>query len=447
MPFLKSHRRLAFVALVLSGFVSGCDMGDLFDESHPAPLPGKRISVLTQETDVAPDRTTDKSQHIVLPPPDPNADWPQVGGNSTHAMHHLTVSKHLHEAWTVSIGEGGDKRTKLLSTPVIAGGRLYVIDTENVVSALSLKTGEVLWRVNVTPREAEAAPASGALAYEDGRLFVVTGYAQVMALNAANGKGLWRQTVSGPVRGAPAVRAGHVVVITVDDHAYCLRAKDGQTLWTHQGTVEAASLMGGNTAAIDGNMVIVPYASGELFALRIDNGAVLWQDSVANIRKIQGVSLLTAISARPISDRGKIFAMGHADVLAAIDQRSGRRLWERDIGGIQSPWVAGDYLFAITNANEAVAIDAKTGRLLWVTQLRTWEDEAGKKDRVVWAGPVLASNRLIVGSSLGQLVTLSPYTGEILGNTEVSDGISLPPVVAGDTLYVLTDAGDLIAYR
>ncbi len=425
--------------------LAACDSITWFDEKTPV-LPGKRISILAQEKALQPDTGAGQQTKIMLPPPEANTDWPQAGGVSNHAMHHMVVHDHLHQAWSTNVGDGSGARAKLLSQPIVAGGRIFTVDSKNTVTALRGTNGQKLWQKDLTPTDAEGA-SSGGIAYDSGRIFVSTGFAQLVALDARNGKVLWRQTLSGPIRGAPTVRAGRVVVITVDDHTYCLAADDGQIQWTHQGTIEQAALLAGNSAAIDGNIVLVPYSSGELFALRIENGSVVWQDQVANVSKSQGVATLSDITGRPIIDRGKVYVMGHADSLAAIDLRSGRRLWDRDIGGVQSPWIGGDYLFALTSDNEAIAIDTKNGRIMWVTQLQSWENPEKKKDRIVWSGPVLASDRLIVGSSTGMLATLSPYTGAVLGQVETDTGISVPPVVAGGSLYFYTDDAEVVAYR
>ncbi|MEW5728176.1 MAG: PQQ-binding-like beta-propeller repeat protein, partial [Pseudomonadota bacterium] len=300
---------------------------------------------------------------------------------------------------------------------------------------------------DITPEDEDDTFSGGGLAYEDGYVFAATGFAQVVALEAATGKVAWRQTLSGPMRGAPTVRAGRVFVITVDNQTHALAAEDGALLWSHQGISEAAALLGGTSPAVDGNVVVVPYSSGELFALRVDNGAVLWQDSLSTLRRTEGIATLTDIRGRPVVDRGRVYAIGHADMLVAIDLRTGRRLWEREIGGIQSPWVGGDYLFLVTNNNEAVALEAKTGRVLWVTQLQLWEDEEDREGRIVWAGPVLASDRLILGGSHGTLASLSPYTGEIMGAVDAPDGVTIAPAVAGGTMYFLTNDADLVAFR
>lgn len=434
-------RRLALVVVASVG-VAACS--SWLGENSAPPLPGKRISVLSREKALEPEA---KNLEIKLPPPEPNDDWPQAGGYANHAMHHMEVGDNLEKQWSTGIGAGAGKRARLLAQPVVAEGMVFTMDAEAEVRAVDAKTGRSVWRTDLTPDDEDSTFASGGVAYEDGMVFATTGFAQVVALEAKTGKVVWRQTLSGPMRGAPTVRAGRVFVITVDNQTHCLAAEDGAVLWTHQGISEGASLLAGTSPAVDGNVVVVPYSSGELFALRVDNGTVLWQDQLATVRRTDSVSTLSDIRGRPIIDRGRVYAIGHADMLVAIDLRSGRRLWEREIGGIQSPWVAGDYLYLITNNNEAVALESKTGRIIWVTQLQMWEDEEEKEGRIVWTGPVLASDRLILGNSDGYLVSLSPYTGEVLGKVSASDGVTIQPAVAGGTLYFVTNDADLVAYR
>lgn len=439
---IRLARTLA-AALAVALSLAACDSDTWLGGNSKPPLPGKRISVLSQDAELKPEAG---AQAILLPPPQPNDDWPQAGGYTNHAMQHMQVGKTLQEVWRTNVGDGSGNRIKLLAQPIVAEGRVFTLDAENLVSALDAKSGDTVWQTDITPEDTGAG-SGGGLAYEDGRIFVGTGFAQVVALDAKTGKVLWRQSTSGPMRGAPTVRAGRVFAITVDNQLNCLAASDGQVLWTHQGTPEQALLLAGNSPAVDGDVVVVPYSSGELFALRVENGTELWQDSLSTVSRTQGIAQLTDIDARPIIDRGRVYAVGHADLTVAIDLRTGHRLWEREIGGIESPWIAGDYLFMITNNDEVLAIEAKTGHIVWVTQLQTWEKPKDKSGRIVWTGPVLASDRLILGASDGYLLTLSPYTGDVLGEVEAPAGITIQPVVAGGTVYFYTDDADVVAYR
>ncbi len=438
-------RRLAIIAAAVACSALTACGSDWLGENAPPPLPGKRISVLAHSKSIEPD--TGQTAPIVLPTPEKVADWPQAGGYPPHAMYHLSLAANLHEVWSASVGTGGSKRRAYLSQPVVAGGKVYAMDAESSVSAFDLQDGSRRWRVDLAPEDADAGSFGGGLAYDEGKLFATTGFAQVVALNPQDGKVLWRQALPAPVRGAPTARAGRLIVITVENEALALSTEDGHQLWHHTGLSEMASLLGGSSPAVDGNTVLVPYTSGELFALRIENGTVQWSDVVSSIKRTDQVAELTDIRGLPVVDRGRVFAAGNSDIFAAIDLRTGRRIWDREVGSTQTPWVAGDYVYLLSNAPELLCFEAKSGSVRWVTPLPRWEDEEGKKGRITWTGPVLASDRLIVASSVGKAVSVSPYTGALLSEEELPAGINIPPLVAAGTLIFATEDGDLVAYR
>ena len=205
--------------------------------------------------------------------------------------------------------------------------------------------------------------------------------------------------------------------------------------------------MGGASPAVDSGVVIVPYSSGELVALKVENGQVLWTDSLSSSRRSRSTTTLSTIRGRPVIDRGIVIAASNAGQIAAINLRTGRRIWDRSIGGIESPWVVGNFIFFLTNDSELVAMSRHTGRVHWVQPLPQWEDPEDKTDRIIWTGPVLVSDRLIVAGSSGEALSVSPYTGKVLGKVEMPDGVTIGPVVANDTIYFLSDDADLVAYR
>ena len=164
-------------------------------------------------------------------------------------------------------------------------------------------------------------------------------------------------------------------------------------------------------------------------------------------RRTEAAANLPDIAARAVIDRGRVYAVGQSGALAAIDLRTGRRLWDVPLAGIYEPWVAGDFIFAISVDSEAICIDARSGRILWVTQLPRFENEKARKNRIVWAGPALASDRLILVSSDDKALAVSPYSGAVLGTMDLRTSSTLPPVFANSTMYLLDDDGDLSAYR
>ena len=73
--------------------------------------------------------------------------------------------------------------------------------------------------------------------------------------------------------------------------------------------------------------------------------------------------------------------------------------------------------------------------------------DAVRLDRVEWFGPVLAANRLVLVSSTGNIVTISPTTGRLLGRVVGREGFVAPPVIVDNTMLLVTENGDLVAYR
>jgi outer membrane protein assembly factor BamB len=376
-----------------------------------------------------------------------NADWPQAGGYPSHAMQHLGLDGALKELWSADIGEGRSRYGAVLSQPVVAGGLLFALDARDVVVALDTKTGHERWRNDVKPDDELAHAYGGGLAVAGERLYVTTGYGQVLALEAANGKEIWRQQVTAPLRGAPTVADGRVFAVTVENELAVLSADDGHRLWTHNAIPETAGLLGAASPAVEGNVVVVPFTSGEIVGLLTENGRQLWADNLAVARPLGALSTLADIRGRPVIDRGRVFAVSHSGRMVAIDLRTGDRVWEQDIGGTHGPWVAGDYIYVLSNDVDLLCLTREDGRVRWSRELPRYEDTKRKEEPLRWAGPVLAGDRLIVIASDGVAVSISPYTGKPLGRVAFPGGVSLDPIVANDMLFVLTNDAGLIALK
>ncbi len=434
--------RASLVACLLTLLLAGCG---IFDEEEEV-LPGERIPVLMLDSELTPDPLI-ADLAVRLPPPEANRAWPQPGGYANHAMHHLALGDAPNRAWSANAGSGSSDWERLTAQPVVAEGRIFTMDTEGEVRAFDVNNGARLWVVETVPEDEDEGVIGGGVAYYGGTLFVSSGAAQIIALDGASGNELWRQSLAAPMRIGPTVTAGRVFAVTVDNQLHVLAADDGRKLWTHSGITETAALLGSGSVAVEAGTVVVPYSSGELVALRVENGRAVWSDTLAAVRRVDAVSALADIRGNPVIDRGLVFAISHSGRMVAIDQRTGIRVWDKTIGGVETPWAAGDFLYVLTNVAELVCLSRRDGRIRWIRSLPRYEDEEDKEDPIFWVGPLLAGDRLIVAGSTGDMISVSPYDGSVLGIVELSDGVAITPVVADDTLYVLTEDADLIAFR
>lgn len=436
-----SRTILSCVAVAV--LVSGCG---IFDGSKPRPLPGERIPVMQLEPTLRPAPEL-ASEPITLPQPVVNPDWPQAFGSASHVTGHVELGDAPRRIWRTSIGRGSNSSRKLLGQPIIAEGRVYTMDARARVSAHDADRGSSIWSRDIRPDDESSGMLGAGLAYDAGLLFASSGFAEVVALDAKTGKQIWRRKISGPIRGAPVVGNGRVFVVSLDNMTHALDAKDGSVLWTHTGGVEAAGLLGGISPALAEETLVVAYSSGELFGLRAATGRQLWADFLSLPRRTSAVSDLNDIRASPVIAGGRVYAIGNAGRMVSILANNGNRVWDQRISGNQTPWVAGEVVYAVTTDNDLVCLTSRDGRVRWVRALPRWEDEKRKRDPITWAGPVLVGDRLVLSGSNEIALSVSPYTGDLLGSIELPDGILIAPAVANRTLYFLTDDGDLIAYR
>ncbi|MEE8294132.1 MAG: PQQ-binding-like beta-propeller repeat protein, partial [Sphingomonadales bacterium] len=272
-------------------------------------------------------------------------------------------------------------------------------------------------------------------------------YGFAVALDAGSGREICRQTIGVPLRGAPTVADGQVFVSTQDNQLFALNAENGEINWEHFSIIENAAVLGASSPAIAGQTVIAAFSSGEIYALRSQNGQVAWQDALSRTGRLTALATLNDIDGNPVIYNDRVYVGNHSGRLAAIDLRTGERIWENNIGTIYTPWIAGNYMYVLDTEGEVVCISVRDGRVRWITQLERFEKRKKRKDLIRWAGPVLAGDRLFVSSSHGYMLTLSPYTGEILSGQDLGSSLLLPPVIANNTMYILTEDGDLEAYR
>lgn len=446
---VRSLKTATLVAVAVATLgLAGCDtVGDMFSSSEKPKLPGKRLSVMELETklEVDPDA---KSMEVVLPKPYENKDWTQPGGSADNANYHLAAPGKLEKVWSTSAGSGSDRVAQIVASPIVAEGKVFVLDADATVRAFDTKSGNQLWKQDLTPEDEDSEKArGGGVAYDNGKLFVVTGFGKVHALNPGTGAVLWTTDGGVPFRASPTANGGRVFAVTSDNQLLCLAEQNGQILWRHRGITESAGILAATSPAVAGSIVIVPYSSGELFALRVENGTPLWSDSLTRTGNLTSLSELNDIAGRPVIDRDRVIAISHSGRMVSIDLRTGERVWTKDIAGVQTPWVAGDFIYVLNTDQEVVAISRRDGRIRWLTKLDRYEDPEAKEDPIEWSGPILVSDRLILVSTTGKAVSLSPYTGEIKGQIDLPGKTLIAPIVADGTLYILTDDAELVALR
>ena len=446
---MKTVTKLLLV-LAASTTLGGCAVldgvrGDAGKKNN-TPTVGNRVDILGTERDTDIDAAL-ANVAVILPPATVNEAWAQPGGNAWKSPGHIELSQALSRVWTASV-TGANPRARLAASPVMSDGRLYVVDTTARVTAFDANTGAQIWTNALEVKDdGKSSRYGGGVSATATNVFATNGVGDVASLAADTGVLVWKKRPAGPLRGAPTLSNGNLYVMTQDNQIYALRQSDGEPQWNDAGPVAASGIFGVGAPAAAQGTVIAGYSSGELAAYRYENGRSLWSDTLSRTAMSTSVSTLTDIDADPVIDRGRVFALGKGGRMASYELVSGQRIWEINIAGISTPVAVGEWVFVMTDEAKLLCVARSSGKVRWISKLQRFDNEKKKKGPISWYGPVLAGGRLIVANSRGAVWSVSPDEGAATEIFDVKNDVSLAPIVANNTLYILDDSGRISAFR
>jgi len=433
--------RAQIAALVLAVALAGCARQDI--------LPGERIPVRPDETPAA---SPSRARAVAIPASVNNADWANRNGALPTRLVNPALRPVPQLIWAADLGLGDAKRRRLLTAPIVAGGLVFAIDAGGRLTAV-IRSGEIAWARSLVPdgQVPDAGPGGG-LAAVGGVLYATTGFGEVFALDPRTGGTIWQQTLEAPVRNAPTVQDGRVYVVLRDDTSYALDAGSGGILWRVQG-VGGTGLLGGASPAADGQVVVIPFASGEVLGVLARNGLTVWGTAVTGGRREYARNRINDISGAPVLDGGTVYASNQSGRTVRIDMETGERLWTIPEGSYGPAWPVGGAVFLVSDVGSLVRADAATGEIVWEVQLPEYFPNPGIFGRgkpykaVAYYGPMLAGGRLWVAGADGLLRAFSPVDGSALAQVPLPGGAAAAPAIAGGVLYVPTQDGRLLAFQ
>jgi outer membrane protein assembly factor BamB len=427
--------------LLLPAALGGCSWFDWLTDEQKKPIPGNREPVLAPARGMR----IDSVEPVSLPALETNAEWAQYGRVVSHVGGNFAGG--LTRAWQTSIGRGGDYRTRLTAQPLISGNRIYTMDTDCDVTALDFSTGAHIWRTKTRPKKDTSSNVGGGLALANGVLYATSGFAEALAINPEDGAIIWRTEIPSPARSAPTVAPEGVFLCTMDQQLIGLNAKDGKQVWSYQAGLAYTGTLGQAAPAYADGVLVAGFESGDLAAVRADGGTLVWTDNMGGVKGSSSLSEFASVRAAPVIDNGLVYAIGLGGLLASFDLRSGRRVWERDIAGADTPWLAGEFLFVVDSEQKVGAIDKADGTVHWVEDLPRFNNPKKTKGLINWYGPVMVGGKLLLVSDKGKMAVLDPITGALVTSTDLEAVASLAPVVAQGVVFVLTDDAVLTAYK
>ena len=435
--------RLIFLIFLVVNILFACSEQDRI-------LPGKREDASTAFGFSDQDKKQfTKSNAIKLPPMKANDQWRLISSAESKNNPNLMLGENLSEIWSVSIGKGDSRKKRLVTDPVFFENRIFTLDANSIASAFDVN-GKLLWKKDLTPSgEKSGEIFGGGLTIGQDQLFVTLSYGFVLSLDPRTGEKKWSQRLSGAGNTVPVFDDGLVYLVSGDSKAWAISANNGRVKWKIDAIGNDTNLISNNAPATSKKYAVFGFGNGEIYTTFKKGGYVLWSSSLSGRNDGRVISAIDDIVASPVIVGRNVFVADGSGKVVSLKVESGERNWTAPFGSSGNLWVAGKSLFFISNTNHLVRLKIKTGDAVWMTELPSFSKKrfGGSKKIIRHYGPIIAGNQIVLASSDGFIRFYNPETGEQITELKIKNGATTNPIVVDKTLYLITQDGNLRAFR
>ena len=331
----------------------------------------------------------------------------------------------VRQAWTARIPAVNFP----LQTRVV-GNQVVVAGGDGSVVTLDANTGAEVARANV-------GTTLSAGVGSDGRTHaVVTRDNNVVALEG--GREIWRYRLPTQSYTAPLVAGGRVFVLGADRSLTALDGRAGTLLWTVQRPAEPLVLRQAGVLTAVGNTLVAGLA-GRLVGVNPDSGNVTWEAPVASARGTNDVERLVDLVGGVRRQGNVVCARAFQAAVGCVDTYNGNVAWTRAANGATG--IDGDdqRIFGAESDGRVLAWRADNGDRSWSSERLQWR---------YLTAPLVLGRSVVMGDEAGLVHFLSREDGSPLTRVSTdSSGIAVSPVVAGNTLVVVTRNGGVYGFR
>jgi len=405
-----------------------------FEKEKDNILPGKRESVF-----ISNDKTLKKAnKRVKITRPISIDSWKQQHQNVKNHLFHFESSSKLKLLKKINLGDINFKNLQYIPPPVIENNIIYYTDNDFNILAKSVKSGKIIWKRELQLEESENFSFIGGISLEGNNLFVTTGLGNIYKINKKDGKEVWTKRFFMQFSRPPLVYKNKIFVISDDNQVLALNVNSGDTLWSHIGNIEEVSILGGSKPAIKGDTLVVTYSSGEIYAFNQMDGSIVWFDN-SNSGSIFSRTNVNDIQSPLTIEDDILYVPTFSEKLLVYNLSNGKKKWDLKLSSINPMVISGEVIFILDTSGKLMCIEKKSGKLTWAVQLMMKKD--GKE--IIWSGPLLSSNKLILVSSYGLVLSLSPFTGKILSKINFDENFLNNPIQVKKSIYLISKQGTL----
>lgn len=307
------------------------------------------------------------------------------------------------------------------TSPVVQGDRVVVATRDGDLIVLDLATGKTIWRGKV-----EAGFEGAPTLSSTGLVLAADLEGSVHAFAAADGRKVWSRETEGKseIKASVAIASGVAIVGSYDGTLHALNLADGTRRWTHESAAQIHA-----TCAILNDLAFVAGCDGHFRGLDVSTGAVK-----LDVR-FGGYTAASPALAEGVA----VFGTFSNDVVA-IDLARKTLIWrytpKKQFPFYSSAAISGGLAFVGSRDKALHVLDLRTGALQWTF------DTQGKID----SSPAIEGSRVFFGSHDGRIRGIDVKTRQSVFSYETGAPVATAPALSGSRLLVAATDGRILCF-
>ena len=344
----------------------------------------------------------------------------------------FTETVDVDQQWKASVGKGHEGLGIALN-PTTDGETVYAASFNGNVIAINANNGRKIWKQSFD-FSFTAGPT-----YKDGILVLGTNNGELINIDSMTGEILWTTTVSSEILAPVAIKDDQIFVRSVDGNLTAFLSDNGSLMWTANHRVPRLSLRGTTSPEVFANAVLSGFDDGKVSAYDLVDGSLLWETMLTPPGGRTEIEKINDIDAPMTIVGNELYVGSYQGALAALALESGDIIWLTEASIYAGMAVDEEAVFVSESDGSVMALSRFTGREIW------------KKDNLLNrypSAPVIIGDSIIVGDLEGYLHWLDKESGETQQRISIGkDKISSVPLVMEDTVIVQTDGGNLVSVK
>ena len=292
---------------------------------------------------------------------------------------------------------------------------------------------KLIWKKNhYTKKEIKLNPVIY-LATDNKTLIAADSIANYYAIDYLSGDLLWKKFNTSPFSSEIKIYADKFFLIDFENVIKCISIKDGKEIWrfsTEKSFIKSQRKL---SFIIHNDLVIFIDTFGDINALDINSGNLVWQTQTVNEDTFESSFLLK--SSRLVSDEETIYVSNNQNKFFAINLKNGLIKWEQSINSHLEPTVIENLVFTISQEGYLFVIDKQTGNILRSSNILNFK----KNKNIFPTGFIVGKNYFFISLNNGKLLKVSIADGKIHDIIKIDSGKITRPYVVNKNMYILKD--------